>query len=281
VNPSHGPTAGRRKLRASLRSARESAALTQEQVAEEMDWSLSKLIRIETGRVSISTNDVKALLTLYGITDPGEQAQHVELARLARSKPWWQEFRDSVPPEYAQFIGLEAEAESMRVFQPTVVPGLLQTEDYARLILGQLAGGKADARAEVRLRRQQEVLHSVSPPSITVILDEAVLRRAPRDQAVLRDQVQHLVEIGALPHLTIQILPLSVGAYSPGGHFTILSFPDPDDNDVVYLETVLANEFIDGKAETERYVQEFDRLRRDALAPAESLSFIKEVAGKL
>jgi transcriptional regulator with XRE-family HTH domain len=286
VNPTHGPTAGRRKLRAALRAARELAAMTQDQVAEEMDWSLSKLIRIETGRVSISTNDVKALLTLYGITDPEQQAQLVDLARVARKKPWWQEYRESVPLEYAQFIGLEAEADSVRCFQPTVVPGLLQTEDYARAILGGRAPGQftdreARARATVRLRRQEEVLHSEAPPSISVILDEVVLRRAPRDYGVLRDQVNHLVELGSLPHVTIQIVPLAVGAHSPGGHFTILSFPDPEDNDVVYLETVLANEFIDRRPETQQYVAEYDRLRTVALSETESLTFIKKVAGEL
>jgi transcriptional regulator with XRE-family HTH domain len=286
VNPQHGPTAGRRKLRAALRQARESAALTQDQVAADMDWSLSKLIRIETGRVSISTNDLKALLTLYGITEAGHRDPLVDLARVARQKPWWQDYRDAIPVEYAQFIGLEAEAESIRVFQPTVVPGLLQTESYARAIFSGRAAGQftdqhAEDRARVRLRRQEEVLHGPSAPSISVILDEAVLRRSPSDETVLRDQLSQLVELGSLPHVTIRILPFGVGVFSPSGHFTILSFPDPDDNDVVYLESVVANVFIDTALDTRKYLAEYDRLARRALSPAESLTYIKKVAGEL
>jgi transcriptional regulator with XRE-family HTH domain len=286
VNPQHGPTAGRRKLRTALRQARESAALTQEQVAEAMDWSLSKLIRIETGRVSISTNDLKALLTHYDIADPAHREQLVQLARVARQKPWWQDYRDAVPSEYAQFIGLEAEAESIRIFQPTLVPGLLQTQDYARAILNNRAADQftdqhAEARATVRMRRQQEVVRGPSAPSISVILDEAVLRRSPSDEAVLRDQLAQLAELGSLPHVTIRVLPFDVGVFSPSGHFTILSFPDPDDHDVVYLESVVANEFIDSAPETQKYVAEYERLARRALSKADSVTFVKEVAGEL
>jgi transcriptional regulator with XRE-family HTH domain len=282
----HGPTAGRRKLRTALRAARESAEMTQEAVAAAMDWSLSKLIRIETGRVSVSTNDVKALLELYGILDGEEREQFVDLARLARKKPWWQDFRYAVPDDYAQFIGLEAEAASLRCFQPTVVPGLLQTEDYARAILtGRAPNLMTDddvrARAAVRLRRQEEVLNSDSPPRISVILDEAVLRRVPGNVSVLHEQLLQLVTIGSLPHVDIQVLPLAVGAFSSGGHFIIVTFPDPSDSHVVYLETVLAQQFIDRPAETELYEAEYERLRAGALSPADSLPFIAKIASEL
>jgi transcriptional regulator with XRE-family HTH domain len=283
----HGPTAGRRKLRTALRAARESAGLTQEDVAKEMDWSLSKLIRIETGRVSISTNDVKALLDLYDIDDDEERALLVDFARLARKKPWWQDFREAVPADYAQFIGLEAEAESLRIYQPTVVPGLLQTEAYGRAILEgrapslRISEEGVQARATVRLRRQQEVLSSDTPPQIHVILDEAVLRRVPGDVGVLRDQLTHLLTIGSADHVTLQIVPLAAGAFSAGGHFIILTFPDDGDNDVVYLETVLDQEFIDRKEETGPYEAEFNRLSDVALPGDESLAFIKRIAGEL
>lgn len=260
--------------------------MTQEAVAAAMDWSLSKLIRIETGRVSVSTNDVRALLELYGIDDGVQREQFVDLARLARKKPWWQDFRYAVPDDYAQFIGLEAEAATLRCFQPTVVPGLLQTEDYARAILtGRAATLMTDeevrARAAVRLRRQDEVLNSPSPPEISVILDEAVLRRVPGSVEVLHEQLMQLVTIGSLPHVDIQVLPLAVGAFSAGGHFIIVTFPDPEESPVVYLETVLAQQFIDRAAETEPYEREYERLRASALSASESLPFIAKVADEL
>ena len=282
----HGPTAGRRRLRTALRAARESADMTQEAVAAAMDWSLSKLIRIETGKVSVSTNDVRALLELYGIVDGDQRDQFIDLARLARKKPWWQEYRNAVPDDYAQFIGLEAEAASLRCFQPTVVPGLLQTEDYARAILTDRAETllneeEVRVRAAVRLRRQEEVLNSDSPPRISVILDESVLRRVPGDVGVLHEQLMQLVLIGSLPHVDIQVLPLATGAFSAGGHFIIVTFADPGDSHVVYLETVLAQQFIDRPAETELYEAEFERLRVGALSPSESLPFIAKVAAEL
>lgn len=283
----HGPTAGRRKLRTALRAARDRAKLTQEDVAREMDWSLSKLIRIETGRVSVSTNDVKALLDLYEIDDKTERDTLVELARLARKKPWWQDFREAVPADYAQFIGLEAEADSLRIYQPTVVPGILQTEAYGRAILEGRAPSMlisdegVQARSAVRMLRQQEVLRSESPPKIHVILDEAVLRRVPGDVGILRDQLNQLIRLGSADHVTVQVVPLAAGAFCAGGHFIILSLPDDGDSDVVYLETVLDQEFIDRKDETAPYEAEFDRLSKVALSHKDSLAFIKKVAGEL
>jgi transcriptional regulator with XRE-family HTH domain len=287
VRSVHGPTAGRRKLRTALRAARDEAKLTQEDVAREMDWSLSKLIRIETGRVSISTNDVKALLDLYEIDDEAERDTLVELARLARKKPWWQDFREAVPADYAQFIGLEAEADSLRIYQPTVVPGLLQTEAYGRAILEgrapsmHISDEEVRARSAVRMLRQQEVLGGESPPKIHVILDEAVLRRVPGDVSILRDQLQQLIRLGSDDHVTVQIVPLAAGAFSAGGHFIIVSFPDDGDSDVVYLETVLDQELIDRKDEAGPYEAEFDRLSRLALSHKDSLAFIEKVAGEL
>ena len=190
----YGPTVGRRRLRTVLRRAREAAGLTQEQVAAAMDWSLSKLIRIEAGTVSISTNDVKALSQHYHLDDPQQVRDLVELARLSRRRPWWAAYRDAVPASFAAFIGLEAEADGLQFFQAVGMPGLLQTERYARAIVAaspsSTSGADSDKAltVELRLRRQREVLGRAVPPRIEAVLDEAALRRQLGGRACLRGQ---------------------------------------------------------------------------------------------
>src|SRR5690606_27669860 len=207
----HSPTAGRRRLRNALRRARDAAGLTQEQVAEAMDWSLSKVIRIETGGVGVSTSDLRQLLLLYQIDDPAQVAELVELARVGRQRPWWTRYKDTVPGSYLSYIGLEDESSALRCVNPAGLPGLLQTPDFARALvdatwLTRLDAGKVRAapptpqemaeRVEVRIIRQQNILRREHPPQITVVLDEAVLWRQIGGPEVLAQQLLHLVELG-------------------------------------------------------------------------------------
>ncbi|WP_239084001.1 helix-turn-helix domain-containing protein [Asanoa ishikariensis] len=286
VTTVQGPTAGRRRLRTALRAAREHAKLTQEHVAEAMDWSLSKLIRIETGRVSVSTNDVRALLNLYRIDGTTEAEELIALARLARQKPWWQEARSAIPAHYAQYIGLESEASAMSCFQSSVMPGLAQTPDYARAVIthrtpGQVRPEEVDARIEVRMRRKSEILGREDPPQFDIILDEAVLRRVIGGTKVHREQLEHLVSLAAAPNITIQIVPFSAGATTSAGSFVILGFPDEADGDVVYLESALLENFLERPMETAPYHEEFAWLRSGALSELDSIAFIEKVAGEL
>jgi len=286
VTTVQGPTAGRRRLRTALRAARERAELTQDHVAEAMDWSLSKLIRIETGRVSISTNDVRALLQLYRMDGTAEAEELVALARVARQKPWWQESRTAIPAHYAQYIGLETEASAMRCFQSIVIPGLVQTEAYARAVVtnrtpGQIRPDEVDTRVAVRMRRKAEILDREEPPRFDIILDEAVLRRGIGGPDVHHEQLEHLVALANAPTITIQVVPFSAGAVTAAGSFVILQFPDEADGDVVYLESALLENFIERPMETAPYHSEFTWLSSIALAPADSLAFIEKVAGEL
>jgi transcriptional regulator with XRE-family HTH domain len=279
VTTVQGPTASRRRLRTALRAAREKAELTQEFVAEAMDWSLSKLIRIETGRVSISTNDVRALLHLYRIDGSPEAEELIALARMARQKPWWQEARAAIPAH-------EAEASAMRCFQSSVVPGLAQTRAYAHAVVtnrtpGQIRPDELDTRVDVRMRRKHEILGRDEPPVFDIILDEAVLRRAIGGADVHREQLEHLVALAAAPTITIQVVPFSAGAMTAAGSFVILQFPDEADDDVVYLESALLENFIERPMETAPYHSEFKWLSSIALSPADSLAFIEKVAGEL
>jgi hypothetical protein len=254
-----------------------------------MDWSLSKLIRIEAGSVSISTNDVKALLGHYRMTDPQQIDELVELARVSRRRTWWSQYRDTLPSAYVSYIGLETEASGLSFFQPSGIPGLLQTETYARgavtaastTVGATIDEAEIEVRHAIRMRRQQEVLDRPDRPTIDVVLDEAALHRQTGGPDTLREQLEHLVRVGQMPRVTIRVLPFTAGDYAPQGPFIILHFPDEDDADVVYLEGVLAQDVVDRPAEVTAYQQMFERLREMSLAPEESLDKIAKVAGQL
>jgi transcriptional regulator with XRE-family HTH domain len=274
-------------LRSALRRARDAAGTTQEQVAAAMDWSLSKLIRIEAGSVSISTNDVKALLHHYRMTDSRQVAEFVELSRASRRRAWWSPYRDSLPASYAALIGLEAEAVGLRFFQAVGIPGLMQTESYARAIFAaaappeQAGPGDVEIAVEIRMRRQQEVLGRPEPPAIQVVLDEATLHRQTGGAACLREQLLHLVAMGGADNVTIQVLPFTATDYAVAAPFTILEFADPDDTDVVYVEAAMLQDVIDNPEAVKPYQVMFPRLQEKSLAPAHSLALIATIAGEL
>ena len=230
------PVVQRRRLRAELRKARQDAGQTQEQVAVAMDWSLSKIIRIEAGSVGISTNDLKALLRHYKIVDPARTAELIALARAARERAWWSMYRDVAPPGLLQLIGYETAAVIRRNFEPLLVPGLLQTEEYARTViqgLGErLPAERVDTLVEIRVRRQ-ELLDRADPPLLFFIVDEAVVRRLVGGKSIMRRQVRRLIETADRPNVTIEVVPFSVGIHQGvKGSFAILEFPDAGDDDV-------------------------------------------------
>lgn len=286
----HGPVVGRRRLRSTLRRAREAAGLTQEQVAYAMDWSLSKLIRIEAGTVSISTNDAKALLNLYQLTDPAQVGDLVELARLSRRRTWWSQYKDTVPAAYLSYVGLEAEASAMQFFQSSGIPGLLQTETYARATvaaaasttsLDPLDAAEAETRHSIRMHRQRDVFSRAQPAEIEVVLDEAVLHRQTGGPDCIREQLLHLVAIGEAANISIRVLPFAAGDYAPQPPFIVLQFPDPEDTEVVYREGVLANDMFDRPDSVAPYRRTFRRLQEMSSSPAESRSLIEKIAGEL
>jgi transcriptional regulator with XRE-family HTH domain len=282
----HGPVVGRRRLRSALRKHREKAQLTQEQVAHEMDWSLSKLIRIEAGVVSISTNDVKALLQLYRINDPLEISDLVEMARIARRRTWWTPYKDNVPSPYASYIGLEAETSALRYFQPMSIPGLLQTRSYATAVVSAASAVRVDpeevgTRVDIRMARQREVLGRPNPPLVEVILDEGVLRRITGDRDVMREQLRHLASTGGRVNVTIRMLPFTAGDSGVRGSFAILDFPDESDNSVVYVESALGEDVIDRPDEIKAYIGAYERLQQMCLEPDASVKEIKKIAGEL
>jgi transcriptional regulator with XRE-family HTH domain len=285
-----GQTVRRRRLRSELRRVRETASLTQDQVATAMDWSLSKVIRIENGAVGISTNDLKALLDLYGVTERKRIDDLVGLAQSARqrARAWWSGYRSAISPQYLTYLGYEAEATAIRQFHPAVVPALLQTEAYMRAVLRDtpltpMAPEAIETLVKVRLSRQHHVLEQRTPPEILTILDESVVRRVVGRPHEMRDQLRHLLQLAKQPGFGIQVLRFSAGA-SPGvnGPFAILEFPDVRETDVVALDGGPGVVFLHEDEEAViRYREVFSRLLELALSPRDSLDLIREVAAQI
>jgi transcriptional regulator with XRE-family HTH domain len=279
--PGQSPTVRRRRLAAELRALRERSRLTIEQVAERMEVSSSKISRIETARVGTPPRDVRDLLDIYGVT--GEQRETLlRIAREAREKHWLDPYSDL--PFFAA-ANMEGAASSMRIYSAQVVPGLLQTVDYGRAVIRairvDLEQGEIDRRVEVRKERQS-ILTREDPPHLWVVLDEAVLQRVIGGVEVQRAQLQRLVEATALPRVTLQVLPFTAGAHAGlDGEFTILSFPDDADQDVVYIENTMSDLYLEHPDAIRRYNLLFDHLRAKALDPAHSAEFFVRVAKEL
>ncbi|WP_329519881.1 helix-turn-helix domain-containing protein [Spirillospora sp. NBC_01491] len=281
---SDSPTVRRRQLMAELKQLREHAQLTQETAADQLDWHPTKIFRIETGRTGPHPNDVRAMLDVYKVTDPTQREALIQLAKEARKRGWWYSYRDVLPSKYEFYIGMESEASSVRTFELAVIPGLLQTVDYAEaLVRGgplELDPDEIQRRVEVRVNRQQ-VLTKPDRPQLWAILDEAALRRPVGGREVMRAQLRHLQQ-SAKGRTTIQVIPYKVGAH-PGttGPFIVLGFPGANDVDVAYMETIGGNLWVDKPEEVEQYTTAFDHLRAVALSPDDTRDMLNAVIKEL
>ena len=280
------PLMHRRRLRAELKKARQAKVLTQEQVASEMEWSLSKIIRIEAGSSSLSSNDLKALLRLYGVTDSEQADALLALARAARERSWWSAYRDVAPSSLLQLIEYESAASVIRQFETMFVPGILQTEDYAHTVIQDYYNerprpDKLSALVELRVRRE-ELLDSVNPPSFQFVLDEAVVRRLVGGPAVMRRQLRRLIELAMRPHITVALIPFSIGLH-PGmkGPFEIVEPADPSDRDIVFLESSRTDIISDNSEETLSYRENFEGLIRASLGPDDSQARLVRIADEM
>jgi transcriptional regulator with XRE-family HTH domain len=242
--PVPDPTIYRRRLRNELRKAREAAGFAQRDVAAEMDWSLSKLLRIETGAVSITTNDLKALLTHYRITDAARVQSLLDIARAARERSPWNAYKDLGPPEFISHLAYESAASVVRNFEPLLVPGLLQTEEYAREVLSEVRGPDkrtVDRLVDLRMERQ-EILDRENPPSLHVIMDEAVINRAVGGVEAMSRQLRRIKEVAARPNVTVRVLPFSAGLYPrPQIPYVLFEFAEPENEDILSIEIPLGD----------------------------------------
>jgi transcriptional regulator with XRE-family HTH domain len=281
----HSPTVRRRRLAAELRVLREAAHLTCEEVAEHLECSASKISRVETGRVSVSPRDVRDMLTLYGV-DPQQLDSLVQLARESRQKGWWHAYSDTIQPRFATYVGLEDAATEIRTYEVNLVPGLLQTEDYARAVInaGNLTGTQEEVERRVALRmaRQPMVLSGPNPPQLWAVLDEGVLHRTVGGRGLMRLQLEHLLEMAERPNVAVQVIPFTAGAHpGMGKPFVILAFPERADPDVVYLEDFTSALYLEDVDEIDRYNVLFNHLRATALSFEESAALITSVAKEL
>ncbi|HEY3008782.1 MAG TPA: helix-turn-helix transcriptional regulator [Micromonosporaceae bacterium] len=272
------PTIRRRRLGAELRRRRESAGVTIESVADRMECSASKISRIETGHTSATPRDVRDMLGIYGVA--GDECEElVQIAREARQKGWWHPYSTVLTGAY---VGLEAAAQSIRAYEQQVVPGLLQTEDYARAMIRaarpDITAGEVERRVSVRMARQS-LLTQDDSIDLWVVLDEAVVSRPVGGDTVMRAQLQRLAEAADLPNVTIQVLSFEAGAHAGmDGTFAILDFPEPGDPDVVFAENATGGLFLEKNDELRKYIFIFDHIRAAALRPEESVALIMKLA---
>lgn len=274
------PTVRRRRLGQELRRLRELKGMTAEEVAERLLVSQSKISRLENGRRSISQRDVRDLCGVYEVDDHRIVDSLMQMAKDSRQQGWWHAFGD-VP--YSVYIGLETDAASLRVYDPQVVPGLLQTKSYAEALISgalpEVTPVDIDKRVQVRLRRQERISAPDNPLRLWAVLDEAALRREVGSRHVMIEQLEHLVEMSRLPHVTVQLIPFTMGAH-PGvsGQYAILEFPDAADSSVVYIEGVTSDLYLEKAQDVQKYSVMYEHLRAQALNADQSREFIADVA---
>lgn len=280
---SAGPTVRRRRLGSELRRLRESQSIKLEEVAERLGLAPSTLSRIETGKAPTRTAYLNSMFDLYGVEDPSQRQVLLEMAREGHRKGWWPVWDGVLPTGFGIYVGLEAEAASLRVYEAQVVHGLLQTEAYARAVMSTVRRRQTPEEIEqlVKLRMQrQDVLTRVDPLELWIILDEAVLRRMVGPSPVMRGQLDHLYEVSQWPNITLQVLAFGSGLHAGmGGSFAIIEFPERFDPDVLYTEGVTGQAYIEERDREVRARSEtFDLLRATALPPTDSPRLIRSIS---
>ncbi|MFE4516983.1 helix-turn-helix domain-containing protein [Kitasatospora sp. NPDC056783] len=280
------PTVRRRMLGAELRRIREGLNLKVDDVAARLGWHQSKVSRLENGRHGVKANEVEILLDVYEVSDPETREALAALAREGKRRVWWQPYSDVISKHYASFISFEAEAVSIRNFESSLIPGLLQTADYARAVIRQIESDakpdEVNALVDVRLARQNATLRREDPLKLWAIIDEAALRRSVGGASVMAKQLHQLVAASREPHVLLQVVPFAAGAH-PGVHgpFVILEFPVRGDLDVVYTDGLASSLYLERDDDVATYSQAFDRLRAAALDFGPSRRLITQIAKEL
>ncbi len=270
------PTVRRRRLALELRRLREAARLTCEEVAEQLECSASKISRVETGRVSVSPRDVRDMLEIYGAGDE-QRDSLVQLARESKQKGWWHAYGDSVQPHFATYLGLESAASEIRIYEVNMIPGLLQTEEYARTVIsaGMMNSPRAEIERRVALGMERQRLTRSSPPTVWTVLDEAALRRQVGGPEVMRAQLEYLRELASLRNVSLQVIPFASGAHPGMGRpLVILVFGESVDPDVVYLEDLTSALWVEDVHQVDRYNVLFHHLQAAALSFDDSAALI-------
>lgn len=278
------PTARRMMLGAQLRQLREAAEVSRVDAGYAIRGSESKMSRLELGRVGFKERDIADLLTMYGVSDPAERETYIDMAKRSNEPGWWRRDADVIPGWFNNYIGLEESASRIQSYEHQFVPGLLQTEDYARAIvrhgLLDFDDAEIDRRVALRMRRQK-VLAGPDAPQLWVVIDESVLRRPIGGRKVLADQVDALLELTKSPRISVQVLTYKHSHYAVGGAFTMLRFADRALPTVVYVEHLTGALYLERLDDVEAYSRALDRLAVNAQTPDESRQLLAKMRAEI
>jgi transcriptional regulator with XRE-family HTH domain len=279
------PVVRRRRLGSVLRRLRERAGIKMDEAADRIDGDKPKISRIENGKLGVRRLEVEALLDLYGVTDERLIASLVALARQSRKKSWWHQYGERLTPDFQERLDLENDTEQIHTYQPLLVPGLLQTPEYAETVIRSAERAASeeqiDAYIATRLARQ-EILQRDKPPQYICILDEAVLHRQVGGPAIQGAQLGRLMEVNSPPEVTIQVVPFGQGWHAGlDGGFSFFSYPDPMDLDVVTVEYMDGILYLEGDSCVVKYRMAFDQLRASALSSQQSMELISRLTREL
>jgi transcriptional regulator with XRE-family HTH domain len=281
AQPAGGPTVLRRLLGAQLRRLRERHGITREEAGYAIRASGSKMSRLELGRVGFKERDVADLLTLYGVTDDTDRETLLGLAQDANSPGWWHRYGDVLPGWFETYVGLEEAAALIRTYEVQFIPGLLQTEEYARAViaLGNSAAPEEEIEQRVGLRTtRQKLLTRGDSPRLWAVVDEAALRRPIGGREVMRGQLERLIEATKLPGVILQVLPFRVGGHTAeAGAFTILRFPESDLPDVVYVEQLTSALYLDRRDDVDSYMEAMERLCVVSAPPDQTAEILSRI----
>jgi transcriptional regulator with XRE-family HTH domain len=275
VDGAGGPTVLRILLGTQLRRLREARGVTAQEAARAIRGSESKISRIELGRTSVREVDIVDLLSLYGITDPGEREELLTLANQANQPGWWHQYQDVLPSWFQAYVGLEESAESIRHYDSQFIPGLLQTEEYAAAVLTLGEFSLEETERLVVLRKERQRRFASGSLRLWAIVDEVALFRPVGSPQVLRAQLEHISEVCDQPGFALQVVPDSAGAFAAPGSFSILRFAVPDLPDVVYLEQLTSAMYLDKPVDVERYTAAMDKLSAISAPPEETKEIIR------
>jgi transcriptional regulator with XRE-family HTH domain len=280
-----GPTVLRMLLGTQLRKLREARGISREKAGYEIRSSESKISRMELGRVGFKERDVVDLLTLYEVTDVNEREALLDLAHQANNPGWWHRYGDLLPAWFQPYLGLEPATELIRTYEVQFVPGLLQTKEYARAVIllghGNASDDEIERRVAVRMKRQ-ELLTRADPPRLWAVVDEAALRRPIGGAAVMRGQLEALIEATDKPNIRLQVIPFNVGGHAAaGGAFTIMRFRDRELPDVVYVEQLTSALYLDKREDADEYAAAMERLVIEAEPPARTTAILRNILRNL
>jgi len=280
-----GPTVRRIMVGLELRRMRESCGITREAAGYVIRGSESKISRLELGRVGFKPRDILDLLTFYGVHDDATRDALLALAKEANSPGWWHTYDDVLPGWFQTYVGLEESAQLIRGYEVQFIPGLLQTEDYARAVTLSGAPGLSAEETERRVRlrmTRQLALDRPNPPALWIVLDEGALRRPMGDRQVMRGQLTRLIQLVDRPDVTLQVMPFRFGAHAgDGGAFSILRFPEPDVPDIVYIEQLASALYLDKPEQVERYAEAINRLTVNSHPPDRTADMLSKVLAQI